>query len=73
MYTSKLKQRSFSMPEEKKYKVSCDETVHAYCYVDAKSEKEALEKAEKILDDEGMPLYAKTFDREFKACRAEEL
>ena len=35
--------------------------------------KKHLKKQKKILDDEGMPLYAKTFDREFKACRAEEL
>ena len=47
MYTSKLKQRNCNMPGEKKYKVSCYETVHSYFYVDAKSEKEALEKAEK--------------------------
>jgi len=59
------------MPEEKKYKVSCYETVHAYFYVDAKSEEEALEKAEKILEKDGMPTNAKCFDREFEACVAE--
>lgn len=59
------------MPEEKKYKVSCYETVHSYFYVDAKSEEEALKKAEKILEEDGMPLYAKTFDRDYEACVAE--
>lgn len=57
----------------KSYKVGCYETIHAYIYVNAKSEKEALEKAHTILDEQGMPSDAKVFDREFEACSAEEL
>ena len=53
------------------YKVSCYETVHGYIYVDAKSEDEALELAQQILEDDGMPSDAKIFDRDFEACMAE--
>ena len=55
----------------KSYKVGCYETVHAFIYVNAKSEKDALEKAYTILDEQGMPSDAKTFDRSFDSCNAE--
>ena len=59
------------MPKIKSYKVSCYATVHGYFYVDAKSENEALELAQQILEDDGMPSDAKIFDRDFEACIAE--
>ena len=55
----------------KSYKVACYETVHAYIYIDATSEDEALELAQEILLTDGMPSDAKVFDREFEACIAE--
>ena len=55
------------------YKVVCYETVHGYIYVDAKSKDEALEFAQEILDNDGMPSDAKVFDRDFKACIAEKV
>ena len=55
----------------KSYKVACYETIQAYIYVDATSEDEALELAEKILENDGMPSDAKVFDRVFEACAAE--
>ena len=59
------------MSKVKSYKVACYETVHAYIYVDAKSEDEALEIAQEILENDGMPSDAKVFDRDFEACVAE--
>ena len=59
------------MSKIKSYKVSCYETVHAYFYVNATSEDEALELAEEILENDGMPQDAKVFDRDFEACVAE--
>ena len=59
------------MPKINSYKVSCYETVHGSFYVDAKSEDEALELAQEILEKDGMPSDAKIFDREFEACVAE--
>ena len=59
------------MSKAERYKVSCYETVHAYFYVNAESEDKALELAKKILENDGMPSDAKTFDREFEACVAE--
>ena len=56
-----------------KYKVGCYETVQAYIIVEAKSEKEALEKANEILENEGMPSDSKCIDREYEACSAEEI
>ena len=58
------------MSKVKSYKVACYETVHASFYVDAKSEEEALKKAEEILEKDGMPSDAKVFDRDFEACVA---
>ena len=55
----------------KKYKVWCYETVHASICIEAKSEDDALEKAYTILDEQGMPSDAKTFDRSFDSCNAE--
>ena len=55
----------------KSYRVACYETVHGYIYVDAKSEDEALELAQEILENDGMPSDAKVFDRDFEACTAE--
>ena len=52
------------------YKVACYETVHGYIYVDAKSEDEALELAQQILENDGMPSDTKIFDRDFEACIA---
>ena len=59
------------MSKVKSYRVACYETVHAYIYIDATSEDEALELAEEILDNDGMPQDAKVFDRDFEACVAE--
>ena len=59
------------MGKVKSYKVACYETIKAYIYIDATSEDEALELAEEILDNDGMPSYAKVFDRDFEACVAE--
>lgn len=59
------------MSKVKSYKVACYETVHAYIYVDAKSENEAFKLVEKILENDGMPSDAKVFDRNFEACMAE--
>ena len=59
------------MSKVKSYKVSCYETVQAYIYIDATSEDEALELAQEILDNDGMPQDAKVFDRDFEACVAE--
>ena len=59
------------MSKVKSYKVACYETVHAYIYVDAKSEDEALKIAQEILENDGMPSDAKVFDRDFEACVAE--
>ena len=56
-----------------KYKVACYETVHAYIYVDAESEEEAFELAEKILENDGIPSNAKVFDRNFEACIVEKV
>lgn len=61
------------MSKAKSYRVACYETVHAYIYVDAESEEEALELAQEILDNEGIPSDARTFDREFEACAVEKL
>ena len=55
----------------KSYKVACYETVHGYINVDAKSEDEALELEQQILENDGMPSDAKIFDRDFEACSAE--
>ena len=55
----------------KSYRVACYETVHGYIYVDAKSEDEALELAQEMLENDGMPSDATIFDREFEACSAE--
>ena len=59
------------MNKVKSYRVACYETVHAYIYIDATSEDEALELAEEILDNDGIPQDAKVFDRDFEACIAE--
>ena len=56
----------------KSYKVACYETVHSYIHIEATSEEQALEKANKILEEDGMPTDARCFNREFKACVAEE-
>ena len=61
------------MSEIKSYKVACYETVHACIYVDAKSEDEALELAQEILENDGMPSDAIVFDRNFEACMAEPI
>ena len=55
----------------KSYRVACYETVHGYIYVDAKSEDEAIELAQEILENDGMPSDAKIFNRDFEACIAE--
>ena len=60
------------MSKVKSYKVACYETIQAYIYIDATSEDEALELAEEILENDGMPQDAKVFDRDFEAC-VEEL
>lgn len=61
------------MNKVKSYRVACYETVHAYIYVDAESEEEALELAQEILENDGIPSDARTFDREFEACMAESI
>ena len=55
----------------KRYKVECYETVHASICIEAKSEDDALAKVNTLLDEQGMPSDAKTFDRDFEACIAE--
>ena len=59
------------MSKKNSYKVACYETVHGYIYVDAKSEEEALELAQQILENDGMPSDAKILDRDFEACSVE--
>jgi hypothetical protein len=57
----------------KQYKISAYETVHATFTIEAKSLKDAYKKAEELLQDEGMPEYARVFDREYEASMAEEI
>ena len=59
--------------EKQTYKVGCYETVHAYIYVEALSEKDALKKANTILEKEWMQKEADVFDREFSACSSEKI
>lgn len=73
MYISEVDKNYKHQQEPKRYKVSCNETVHAFFYLNATSEEEALQLASDSLEKDGMPLYAKVFNREFDAVSAEEL
>ena len=55
----------------KKYKVGCYETFHALICIEANSKIDALKKAYTLLDEQGMPSDAKTFDRSFDSYNAE--
>lgn len=55
----------------KRYKVGCYETVYASICIEANSKIDALKKAYTLLDEQGMPSDAKTFNRNFDSCNAE--
>lgn len=57
----------------KKFKVGCNQTEHFSIFISADTEKEAVQKAFKILEDEGMPKEADVFEREFMSVCAEEV
>ncbi len=52
------------------YNVGCHQTEHFTIQVEASSEKEALSKAFKVLEEEGKPENAKVFDRDFDSVQA---
>ena len=52
----------------KSYRVACYEAVHACIYIDAKSEEEALELAQEILENDSMLSDAKIFNKDFETC-----
>jgi len=57
----------------KEYKISAYETIYATFTIEAKNLNDAYKKAEKLLQNEGMPSDARVFNREYKANIAEEL
>jgi hypothetical protein len=55
------------------YKVSGWETVYASTYLEADSEEEAIAKFQRILEDDGMPADAESFNREYRAESATKI
>ena len=52
----------------KYYRAAYYKTVHARTYIDAKSEEEALELAQEILENDSMLSDAKIFNKDFETC-----